>query len=192
MYADKTNKTPTVNLYEKIVQGDESAYYELFELYWEQLYSIAFKILRNQEIAKDIVQDLFLSIWEKRNSKDIQNIESYLTRAAKFSALKEIRDNHFKNVEPIDERLELAESIGHDIELNELQVHIESVIEELPDKCKAVFKLSRNEQLSNKEIAEKLNLSKRTVETHISNALKHLRKKLPKDQLISFLITLFI
>ena len=193
----KTNAHSSENLsvdklFDRIKQGDENAYYTVFETHWERLYSIAFKILSDKEVAKDIVQEVFLNLWEKRETKDISDLERYLARATKFCALKEIRDDHFSNKEELDEIHEMNAETKNNLELQELQSQINDGIKDLPKKCQEVFLLSREEYLTNSEIAQKLNLSKRTVETHISNALKHLRKKLPKDQLLGIFMSLFI
>lgn len=160
--------------------GSEGAYYTLFERHWEQLYSNAVHILHNREIAKDVVQEVFLSFWENRGSQPIQNVGGYLSRAAKFKALNEIRDNKANLHDEVEKATERSEGDHNPLDAEELQEQIVEVIQELPERCREVFVLSREEHLTNKEIANKLNLSQRTVETHISNALKHLRKKLPE------------
>lgn len=179
-------------LYALLKQGDESAYYQLFERLWEKLYSMAFKILKHKENAKDVVQEIFLSFWEKRATSQIENVEAYLIRSAKFAGLKLLRDDHFKGTEEVGEWTGLAQPQQDALEYQEFEEQVLTVIDQLPDRCKQVFKLSREQQLTNAEIAEKLNLSQRTVETHISNALKRLRKNLPNAKFMSFFLSLFI
>lgn len=178
-------------LFERMSFGSETAYYELFERFWEPLYVSSFKILRDRELAKDVVQEIFIGLWEKRNNISVQNVSGYLNQAAKFASLKEIRDgkqNLFDDVESIENH---HSTIHQELEAEELNQQITTAIDSLPIRCKEVFLLSRNNQLSNKEIADKLNLSQRTVETHISNALKHLKKHIPKEHLLLIYLTFF-
>lgn len=176
-------------LYNKVVAGDENAYYQIFEMHWERLYSISFKIIEEKEAAKDVVQDIFLKLWENRASKSIDNLEHYLARAAKFASLNNLRNNHFKHATEIDNSIRAVET-ENNLEYKELEDQVELAISNLPLKCQEVFRLSRQQGLSNDEIAIKLDLSKRTVETHISNALKQLRKTLPKELIMGLIIGL--
>lgn len=168
-------------LYQQMSAGSENAYYTLFERHWERLYSISVHLLDDREIAKDVIQDIFLALWENRKKQSVQNVGAYLSRAAKFASLKELRDSKSTLHDTVDLAQNLSASENSDLDAMELQQRISEVVDALPERCKEVFVLSREEHLTNKEIAEKLNLSQRTVETHISNALKHLRKNLPKD-----------
>ncbi len=178
-------------LLEQLKQGDEDAYFKIFEGNWERLYSIAKRILNDSEAAKDIVQEVFLNLWEKREERNIKNLEHYLARAVKFASLNVIRNNHFKHAEEISQDINLV-SVNNELEYKEFESNVNLVIASLPERCKEVFLLSREEELTNSEIAKNLNLSQRTVETHISNALKHLRKNLPKDTAIAVFMGLFI
>lgn len=181
MVSGNTDVGTDERLYQQIVAGNDRAYYELFERYWESLYAIGVKILKDRELAKDVVQEVFLSFWENRGQKPIQNVGGYLHRAAKFGALKALRDDKSQ----FHDGVEIAEEIGSHghgtLDSEEFEQQIAQAIEQLPDRCKEVFKLSREEHLTNKEIAEKLDLSQRTVETHISNGLRILREKLPRE-----------
>ncbi len=178
-------------LIRKLANGDQNAYFEIFETHWERLYGIAKRLLVESEPAKDIVQEVFMSLWEKRESSSIENLEHYLARAVKFAALNAIRNDHFKYSEEINSDLHLV-SVTNDLEYQEFESKVNAVIAMLPERCKEVFLLSREQDLTNAEIAKKLNLSQRTVETHISNALKHLRKNIPKDAAIAVFMSLFV
>ncbi|MBD77353.1 MAG: RNA polymerase sigma-70 factor [Crocinitomicaceae bacterium] len=180
------------SLFGQIKLGNQDAYYVLFDRHWERLYRISFLILKNRESAQDVVQEIFLNLWEQRQSKEISNVEHYFARAAKFSSLKVIRDKKIGETENIEALLEHPTEQENTYDEKVLEQKIDQAISDLPERCQEVFRLSRFEQFSNKEIAEKLDLSQRTVETHISNALKHLRKTLPKQRFIQLFLTFFI
>lgn len=166
-------------LMELISISDEQAFHILFERYWEDLYVIAKAILQDSEIAKDLVQDVFISFWQKRQYIVNDNIKGYLKQAIRNSVFKHLRDNKFSKLhEELIVSIPDKENILDILDFNQTDSLINEYLNELPDRCREVFLLSRKEQLSNTEIAEKLGLSKRTVETHISNALKILRPKL--------------
>jgi len=141
----------------------------------------ASKIVTSTDIAREIVQDFFVKLYEKRNTISIDvSIKSYLYRAVYNSCInyinqKNIQDRHLKNI--VLERND-EENLENEINSVELQYRIYEVIEGLPAKCRRIFKMNRIEGLKNDEIAILLNLSKRTVETQISKALKILRRKL--------------
>lgn len=174
-------------IFSSVKEGNEQAYYELFDRYWEKLYTIAKSILQDADLGQDLVQEVFIDLWERKEQIENENIGGYLNRAIRFKVYKALRDGKLNA-----DHLEFIESIPtpatlDDIEYEELQVQIEQHISELPERCAEVFRLSRYEHLSNREIAEKLQLSQRTVETHISNAIKVLREKLSTILVLLFL-----
>lgn len=167
-------------LFRQLQEGSEQAYYALFARYWETMYRLAHSLLREEERSKDFLQDIWLSVWEKREKIGNDNIRAYLLQAVRFRVYRHWRDHKLSREH--EDFLEQLPSPDHPDEIQdqqELEQHLLQAIEGLPTKCREVFTLSRMEQLSNSEIAEKLQLSKRTVETHISNAIKHLRQKMP-------------
>jgi len=153
----------------------------LFKLYYAPLVVYACKFVADRDIAREIVQDFFVRLYEKRLTLNIDtSIKSYLYRSVyncciNYINQRTIQDKHLKNIdmEKVDE-----DNLENEINRIELQQKIFEVIETLPSKCRRIFKMNRLEGLKNEEIATKLNLSKRTVETQISKALKILRLKL--------------
>ncbi|HEX2394045.1 MAG TPA: RNA polymerase sigma-70 factor [Bacteroidales bacterium] len=163
--------------------GKESmeSFEQLFRKYYAPLVVYATRYVSGTEIAREIVQDFFVKLYEKRNTLSIDvSVKSYLYRSVyncciNYLNQRNIQDKHLKNIE--QERID-EDNLENEINSVELQYKISEVIEQLPAKCKRIFKMNRLEGFKNDEIAARLNLSKRTVETQISKALKILRKKL--------------
>ncbi len=161
--------------------GGLSAFEQLFKRYYAPLVVYASKYVGGTEVAREVVQDFFVRLYEKRHSLTIDvSIKSYLYRSVYNCCINYInqRNNQDKHLKIIDIERNDEDNLEHEIFSVELQYKISQVIEELPAKCRMVFKMNRLEGMKNEEIALKLNLSKRTVETQISKALKILRKKL--------------
>tara|TARA_R110002049_G_scaffold294274_1_gene480827 strand:+ start:9830 stop:10411 length:582 start_codon:yes stop_codon:yes gene_type:complete len=176
-------------------KGDVEAYEALFRLYYDKLLHISKGYLGTMEEAEEIVQNVFLKVWEQKDSLGkINNINNYLYTMTKNACLDQIKHRKVKNIysqnyyeENIEAQCRFVKDEAASLLLeNELNKRIGSSIELLPEKCKNVFIKSRVEGMSNREIAEILNLSKRTVDNHISNALKHMKFHL-KDFLPFFL-----
>ncbi|WP_179351298.1 RNA polymerase sigma-70 factor [Winogradskyella vidalii] len=169
------SKLEDIQLLQLSSKNNQQAFEEIFNRYWKRLYTYAYKIYNNNHVCEDIVQEVFVSLWRKNETTIVLNLEGYLFKSVKYKIANHIRDLKFST-----KQLDYIESIPTDsveyLEYDELEKEVLLSIEKLPIKCREVFKLSRLEQKSNTEIAEKLNLSIRTVETHISNALKSLRK----------------
>ena len=129
--------------------------------------------------AKDVVQDVFFDFWNKSSQTEISNLGGYLYGAARFQSLKQLRKARFMDVHEsqFQEMFSINDTIDQ-FDLSDLEETIESSLGQLPEKYKQIFKLSRFDQLSNKEIAEKLNLSPRTVDWYLHATLKHLKSSL--------------
>ena len=155
-----------------------------FEVYFKQLFPslvyYAYKILKDYDLAKDIVHEAFIKLWDNRQNIDTEgNVKSYLYRSVHNLSLNYIRDN--KRLHSTEEMLESdIDPVGFDyqVETSELQEAIISAIDAMPPKMKQVFILSRYDGLKYKEIAQRLDISVKTVEVHMSKALKFLREKL--------------
>lgn len=170
-------------------EGNEDAFNEIFNRFWDPLYSYAYRIYNEEQICEDIVQEVFISLWEKAKIAEIENIQAYLFRAIKYKVSSHIRNLKFTSIHlDILENLPQLESTEENIEYQEFEQNMLSLIDKLSPKCKKVFLLSRFEYLSNNEIAIKLNISVRTVEKHISDALKQLKNTI-NPNFISLLIT---
>ncbi len=161
--------------------GRESAYEQLFKEYYKPLTVFAFGYLDDLESGKEIVQDLFVHLYEKRKTLEINNsIKSYLYQSVRNRCLNHIKHLKVRKVhhDQMKPHLQDSENLEDKIRETELEHMISKVVDQLPPQCNRIFTLSRVTGLKNGEIAEKLGISKRTVETQISNALKVLRNKL--------------
>ncbi len=155
----------------------------MFKQYYAVLVVYALKYVSDMDIAREIVQDLFVKLYEKRLSISIDvSVKSYLYRSVYNSCINYLnqRTMHEKHIKNISFEKEKEEDINPENEIMavDLQRKIYEIIENLPVKCRKIFKMNRFEGLKNEEIAQILNLSKRTVETQISKALKTLKNKL--------------
>ena len=159
---------------------DKSKFSKLYDKYWKNLFAIAFHKCRDQAMAEDCVQDVFLSLLNHKNSRSIENLEAYLAKATKYAVLRAIyKHNRTQYLEEYPDDIKIMErSIEDVIEEKMLKQHLFDKVEELPKQCRLIFKSSRQDHLSNDEIAELMNISKRTVENQLSKALKVLRSYL--------------
>jgi RNA polymerase sigma-70 factor (ECF subfamily) len=175
------NSTLEKKLFLKIKEGDEKAFETLFHFYYAYLCHYAASLVGNDAAAEEIVQDFFVKFWEKRKEISItSSVKNYLFRSVKNQCLNYLQHNKIKNRFAQETVKELrTKSVDEDnyIEID-LAQKIEDSIESLPEKRKEIFKLSREKGLKYREIAEKLNISIKTVETHMGLAIKTLREKL--------------
>ncbi len=181
---------------DKLRSGDETFYKSIFYQYYKVLTYFANKYVNDLETSKEIVQELFVKLYEKRYTIKIEtSFKSYLFKAVYNSCINHInqtnvREHHHQQIKSLgDDRTDFLDETIHS---SELEHKIYSEIEKLPLQCKRIFKLNRFEGISNADIAEQLGLSKRTVETQISKALRILRSKLSDVYLLLFMIVVFL
>lgn len=159
--------------------GDEKAFEILFWKYNKHIYHFIYSLLYDKSVAEDLTQNVFLKIWEKHETIDTgQNFDSYLFTIARNLVYKEAE--HRILSESLTEGLRLTDSdstVEEKIEAEFLREYINELIGELPPARREIFRLSRQESLSYKEIAERLSISEKTVETQINKALRFLRDK---------------
>jgi RNA polymerase sigma-70 factor (ECF subfamily) len=159
-----------------------SQFETLFRSEYKGMLLFAIRFVKEEEAAKEIVQEAFINLWEKRQSIDPERqVKSYLSTSVRNRCLNYLRDNKrfdgtlltLENLYPVPSTEE------HDrLELHELSIQIHNAIAELPEKCREVFQLSRFENMKYQEIASRLEISVKTVETQMSKALAHLRRKI--------------
>ncbi len=168
-----------------IQAGDKKAFEYLFNTYFVSLSRFIFIYVKDTGIAEELALDVFVSVWEKRENLDIKTtLKSYLFQAARNRAINYIRDNdRFVAVSDWTslDRIEIDDSF----EIKELERLISEAVCSLPDRCREIFQKSRTEHLSNKEIADKLNVSVKNVEAQITKAIKLIKDYL-KDSYTYF------
>ncbi len=181
---------PDSKLVERLQKGDIEAFNAVFEKYGSRLFGFAFKYLKSKEEAEELVQDVFLKVWENRkNLKKEYSLKSYLFTISyhdicKFFRRKELND---KLKEEIVQTRETAENPKDRIDYQSTLEQIEKVIEKLPSKQKVAFEKSRKEGKSTREIAKEMKLSPGTVDNYISAALKFIKKNI-SDNCLSVLL----
>jgi RNA polymerase sigma-70 factor (ECF subfamily) len=166
-------------LLQRLEQGDKTAFDALYEKYWEQAYSNAYKRLKDTDLSKDVVQEIFLSIWINR-ANHINNLPAYLNVAVRNRVLKQIQKQ--KGRVPFLEAFENAPELAHQLESNvlwkEFYRAFESLLTTLPPKRQEIFRLRFNDDLSTKDIASRLGLSRKTVQNQLGKAIEQLRVSL--------------
>jgi RNA polymerase sigma-70 factor (family 1) len=159
--------------------GNEEAFSEIYNRYWKRLLSIAYNISKDKSVSQEIVQDIFIGIWSRRLDLNIFCLNSYLASSVRLSMFKFIyRQKRRMEIESSncpDESSTLSEEL---IDARFTQEYINKLIERLPEKCKLVFRFSRNAGLSISEISMELGISEKTVEGHLTKGLKALRLSL--------------
>lgn len=187
-------KLSDANLLALLRQSDMIAFEELYERYWSKLYSAAHKRLGNREAAEEIVQDIFTSVWLKRSALVINSsFENYLYSSVKYMVFASFqKESNRKAYESyvVHVKKDVDNSTDEVIAWNELKRNVSTEVEKLPEKCRKVYELSRKEFRSNKEIAFYLGISEKTVENHLTRALRTLRINL--KQVGTLLVSMFL
>lgn len=182
------------DLIHRFRNNDQTALAEVYKDNWEMMYFAVFNLVKNKQISEDIVQDVFVKIWKNREKLEIKvSLRSYLYTSAIYKTYDYFRKNKSAiTVDLLENFNERVQTSNPETKLmdKELEEYIETVISELPEKCRVVFNLSRKGDLSHKEIAAKLNISTRTVEGHITKALKILRGSLSTVATTSYIMFL--
>lgn len=174
-----------------IKSGDYSAFDELYSRHFQTVYAMAYNILRDHQQSKDIVQDIFVWFWEHRAQWNLRSCRGYLLTAVKFKTANYFRKNKVKEAFFVGLAKQQMAFVDNSVlmEVRQLNDLILSLTAELPERCQEIFRLSRFDQLSNREIAVKLGITEKTVEAHITSGLKKLKDKLGKQY--GFFIFLF-
>jgi RNA polymerase sigma-70 factor (family 1) len=173
----------------KLEMGEEWAFSEIYRRYWKKLFRQAFSKTGSDDSAKEIVQDIFLDLWQRRETAHIQELERYLFKAVRYQVLdcynkRILKKRHIEMVQAMAYE-ETTESVEDQMAFWELKEKIMVAIGTFPEKTRHIFTLNRLEGKSVVEIAGLLHLPERTVEYHITVGLRHLREHL-REYIISY------
>lgn len=179
-------------LINRLRSGDKSALTELYNKFWQLLYVSSYNVIKDKELCEDIIQDVFMDIWNNRENLDIKiSLKGYLYACARYKVFNQIKKKkdkiHVEFFDDLDKRFQHSTpetQMMHE----ELVQQMSFIIGTLPEKCQLVFKLSRDEQLSHKEIAVRLDISTKTVENHITKALQVIRLSLGNTASIAMVL----
>ncbi len=177
--------------------GDELAYQELYNRYWDVLLDTAFKRISSIELAEEIVQDIFVNLFIRRESLTIKSsFEGYLKNALKYKVFDVFRSQttHDKYINEVLKNVNNRSITPEEaLQVKELKEKIDRATQKMPEKCREVFILSRVENLSNKLIAERMGISVSTVEKHISKAMNIIKADFREYHLeVMLLITVLL
>jgi RNA polymerase sigma-70 factor (family 1) len=183
------------SLLQLLANGDEDAFQALYDRYWERLYVYVVRKVEFQETAEEIVQDIFIDLWKRRESLLIERLESYLFGAARNRIVDVIRAGMIRRHHEASSGMSRFPGSAHSLDAEEELAYKElcSAIEDglglLPEKTGVIFKLNRLDQLSAREISVLLDIPVRTVEYHITQALRVMKIYLQEFLLLAFLFS---
>ena len=158
-------------------EGDEKSFAIIYDHYWSKLYYAAYKRLKNQHASEEIVQDVFLTLWRRRRDLEIDCLPSYLATMVRYAVYhyfakeKAMRDRESRYSTDHLAVEHFADQVNNKLILEK----INELSNQLPEKCSLVFKYNKLEDISLKEVADRLNISQKTAEAHLTKALKVVR-----------------
>jgi RNA polymerase sigma-70 factor, ECF subfamily len=194
MATDKRNDEEQF-IFRRMVEGDKDAFRFFFEKYYTDLCNLVNIYIHDEAMAEEIVQDIYIYFWEKKEKIQIESsVKAYLLRASKNKSLNYLRNE--KTRQNIHEKICETSEAGYEMPANaldagQLREIIENAIKSLPEKCGEIYRLAKEKELSYKEIAEKQGISVKTVENQMGIALKKLRDQLRPYYNDIFLLFLF-
>jgi RNA polymerase sigma-70 factor (family 1) len=163
-------------------QEDQIAFTEIYNRYWAEMYYHTFRMLKDEDSSKDVVQDVFSSLWLKSSSLNVNTkLSGYLyisvrNKVLNLVAQNKVRNDYLSSVAAFVSQSTIDATFFDEREILEI---VEAEIKNLPPKMREIFEMSRKDNLSHKEIAEKLNISPQTVKKQVQNALKIIKNKVP-------------
>ncbi|NLU92017.1 RNA polymerase sigma-70 factor [Chitinophaga sp. Ak27] len=174
-------------------QDDGHAFTEIYNRYWKKLLAIAYIHCRDKMAAEEIVQEVFISLWNRRQELAVDKVNAYLATAVRLSVFKQYaRQQRREQIIAATADPVISSWDEEKIYTRFLQQQINGIIEVLPEKCRLVFKLNRVEGLSIPEVAQRMGIAEKTAEAHLTKALKVLKLKLNRPYIWGLMILLKI
>ena len=159
--------------------GDHSAFTEIYNRYWKKLLGVAYRHTRDKPLSEEIVQDIFGSLWLRRDRLEIKSLAAYLATSIKFAVFKTIyRQRRRNEIKALFKYVEESSISEEQIEARFTFEYINGLVEDLPEKCQLVFKYSRFNDMSIPEISKKMGIAEKTVEAQLNKGLKIMRLNL--------------
>jgi RNA polymerase sigma-70 factor (family 1) len=178
-------------LVESLVRGDEAAITEIYSRYWRKLLAIAYSHAKDKSAAEEIVQEVLIKLWDRRSKLKIYSLPNYLAMAVKYSVFNYLqRERRRSEIDAFTLPKNDYNFDDEKIYAQFLKEYINGVVEKLPEKCRIVFQFSRENGKTTSEIAEDLDISPKTVEAHLTKAIKTIRYSLRSTGI--FILTLTI
>lgn len=171
-------QSATKSLLLRLAKGEEAAFREIYEQYWSRLYALCMYYTGSKEETEDLLTDLFVSLWKNKAGVQIEQLDAYLVRAAKNQCLKYLQRKYRRQAAFQQLGNHMPATVAdfdwpdRQLEFHELSSQLDNQIKQLPEKTKMIFLLNRDTGLTYDQIARSLNISTKTVEYHISKALK--------------------
>jgi RNA polymerase sigma-70 factor (family 1) len=187
-------KCTDTELWEAVSLDNAKAFDLLFERYWSMIYGTAFSYLKDEDASSQIVQDIFLNMWQKRKTYSIGCFKNYLRSAARYHVYKQLKARkstalvYVDNYDSVSAIPQSQNAGDENMRYQELQQAVDYSIRQLPKRCQEIFSLSRTDHLTNDEISKRLGISKRTVENQLTTALHSLRSYLKYTVFLLFFL----
>jgi RNA polymerase sigma-70 factor (ECF subfamily) len=195
---ENSNRRRADELFDQIKFGDQKALELLFSIYFIRLNDFARNVVRDDVISQDIVQDVFVKVWEKRSEIECINLEAFLFRLVRNRCIDyikhlQVENNRMHKIQVLSKyeeiyRIDFVGDEPYVLIEQELKQKIENTIQSLPERCREVFILSRINGLKNREIAEKININIKNVERHLNRAMQAFRQNFSEELPIALII----
>lgn len=171
------NETELLHL---LKEGDEGAFTALYRKYWFTLYKVAWRRMEHKDKAKDVVQDVFISLWNRRKELEIDCLEAWLLTAAKYQVLKRLSREKISADIALEDDIHVQDNSSTDerIRTKEYAADLEAIIRNLPHKRREIFLLRYEQSLTTSDIASRLNLTRKTVQNQLIRAMQDIKSSL--------------
>ena len=178
-------------LLQQLKNGNEDAFSKIYSKYWKKIYMLAYDRLKDSKQSQDIVQDIFISLWERRESLEIQNLNAYLHTSVRYNVFKlvavnKVKDDFYDLSEVLSSQSSFAD---HRIISHELMTAFNNLVENMPAQRQKIFRMRYEENMKTRLIAEQLNISQKTVQNQLLSSYKNIRSLL--TQILSVSIFIF-